>query len=332
MNADTLVPLPPALSAYTWRPARPDDAPAIQRMMVAAGEADRAESVPSDERIRQLLAMLGSQIDTNTLLAVAADGTIAARAMIFIPPAEGERVAMTDGTVHVDHRGRGIGSYVLQWIEARVRQEFSRSATGTPATIRASCAGHQADRIALLEQHGFAAVRHSYKMQRPLPQPVPQRPLPNGLRSVQWTPALDIPLVDAFNAAFGGQWGVQRMNHESWRQSFTGVPQFRADLTYLAMDGDTIAGFCVNWVNEAGNPDLSAREGWIEAIGVIPAWRGRGIASILLDNALHLFQSEGLTRAALDVDAENPTGAVRLYERHGFTVAKETVLFVKEIP
>jgi ribosomal protein S18 acetylase RimI-like enzyme len=167
-------------------------------------------------------------------------------------------------------------------------------------------------------------MRYSYQMRRSLAEPVQEKPLPASLQWTRWTPEIDLRLMDAFNAAFSEHWGLQTMNEEAWREFFTGVPQFRGDLTYLAMDGDSIAGFCVNWVVAPED----AREGWIEAIGVIPAWRGRGVASALLVKSLQLFQAEGLPRAALDVDAQNPTGALSLYEKHGFQIA-ESIHFVK---
>jgi ribosomal protein S18 acetylase RimI-like enzyme len=64
---------------------------------------------------------------------------------------------------------------------------------------------------------------------------------------------------------------------------------------------------------------------------VLPAWRGRGIASALLAQALRRFQAEGLPRAGLDVDAENPSGAVRLYQKHGFEIARETIHYGKAL-
>jgi ribosomal protein S18 acetylase RimI-like enzyme len=158
-------------------------------------------------------------------------------------------------------------------------------------------------------------------------EPVQVIPLPESLRWIQWDPALEPPLVEAFNEAFSENWGVPRMNLETWQTFFTGVPQFRSDLTYLAMDGDTIAGFCVNWVEER----VEGKEGWVEAIGVLPAWRGRGVASALLSNSLGLFRDQGLAQAGLDVDTQNPTGALRLYEKHGFEVAKETIHFAKSL-
>ena len=77
-----------------------------------------------------------------------------------------------------------------------------------------------------------------------------------------------------------------------------GVPQFRGDLTYLAMDEETIVGFCLNWVDASQHVETGVREGWIEAVGVIPSWRGRGTASALMTKTMNAFVTEGLTQAA----------------------------------
>jgi mycothiol synthase len=319
--------LPPELSTYSWRAIKPDDIPAIQAMLAAASPVDRTEGGPTEARLRALLGMLGDQVHKNTLLALAPDGSVAAMVFMIVPPAEDERLAMFEGTVAVGHRGRGIGSFLLGRVEARAREEFSDAEGRLPRVIRTSCTGYQADRIRLFERHGFEPMRYSYKMRRDLSEPVQKTPLPAGLSWTQWKPALDPPLMDAFNEAFSEQWGLPRMNEESWRTFFTGVPQFRSDLTYLAMDYEKIAGFCINWVEE----ENEAKEGWIEAIGVSPSWRGRGIASAMLTQALAVFRAEGLERAALDVDTQNPTGALRLYEKHGFEVVKETIHFTRSL-
>ena len=188
MNNQTL-PAPPAqLTAFTWRPARYTDIPAIQEMLATNRETDRTESVPSEERLRGILGMLGDQLEPNTLVAVAENGTIAADAMILFPPGEGDQLALIDGTVHVAYRSRGLGSYLLRWLERRARQEFADSITGSPQLMRTSCAGHQADRITLFEQNGFQALRYSYQMRRRLAEPIQEKPLPAGLNWVQWAP------------------------------------------------------------------------------------------------------------------------------------------------
>jgi ribosomal protein S18 acetylase RimI-like enzyme len=48
----------------------------------------------------------------------------------------------------------------------------------------------------------------------------------------------------------------------------------------------------------------------------------RGLARALIARSLHLLAAEGLDTAALGVDADNPSGALGLYESFGFAVAE----------
>jgi mycothiol synthase len=44
------------------------------------------------------------------------------------------------------------------------------------------------------------------------------------------------------------------------------------------------------------------------------------VAGILLQHCLKAYQEAGYDEASLDVDSENPTGALGIYERAGFEV------------
>jgi GNAT superfamily N-acetyltransferase len=61
--------------------------------------------------------------------------------------------------------------------------------------------------------------------------------------------------------------------------------------------------------------------GAIQNLGVLPAYRGRGLGSALLLKALEGFRSYGLGRALLEVTAQN-SAAVQLYRRLGFRCRK----------
>ena len=61
--------------------------------------------------------------------------------------------------------------------------------------------------------------------------------------------------------------------------------------------------------------------GAIQNLGITPAHRGKGLGTIMLRESLLGFRRHGLTRAFLEVTAQN-TGAVRLYERLGFRKVK----------
>lgn len=331
MNNHIKLSLPPQLSAYSWHHLEKSDIPAILEMMAHAAEVGEAESAISEERAAGIFAMLGERVVTDTLKAVAPDGAIAALALILFSPDEEQHIAMIDGEVHVDHRGQGLGGYVLDWMEQRARQEFAKVNDERPQLVRTSCDEEQTDRIALFNSRAFEPVRYSYKMKRNLEELIPETPLLHGLKIISWMEALNVPLMYAFNEAFSDHWGLPTMNEELWDQHFTGVPQFRGDLTYLAMDGETIVGFCLNWVDESQHAQTGVREGWIEAVGVIPSWRGRGVASSLMIKAMNTFIAEGITQTALDVDTQNPTGALRLYEKLGFQAVKRKVTFVKNL-
>jgi ribosomal protein S18 acetylase RimI-like enzyme len=60
-------------------------------------------------------------------------------------------------------------------------------------------------------------------------------------------------------------------------------------------------------------------------------WRRRGIGEALLATVFAEFFRRGEHRVALGVDAENPTGATRLYERVGMRRFWEAVVYEKEI-
>jgi ribosomal protein S18 acetylase RimI-like enzyme len=61
-------------------------------------------------------------------------------------------------------------------------------------------------------------------------------------------------------------------------------------------------------------------------------WRRRGLGEALLLRALGQFYERGERVVQLGVDAENPSGATRLYERVGMTVGFEAVIYAKDLP
>jgi ribosomal protein S18 acetylase RimI-like enzyme len=70
--------------------------------------------------------------------------------------------------------------------------------------------------------------------------------------------------------------------------------------------------------------------GWIRILGVLPEYRRRGLGQALLRHSFGEFARRGANAVGLGVDAENPTGAVRVYERAGMRVERTNLLFEKE--
>jgi ribosomal protein S18 acetylase RimI-like enzyme len=63
------------------------------------------------------------------------------------------------------------------------------------------------------------------------------------------------------------------------------------------------------------------RQGAIQNVGVLPAFRGRGLGKALLLKAVHGFLAAGVVRVYLEVTAGN-VPAVRLYRGLGFRVVR----------
>ena len=106
-----------------------------------------------------------------------------------------------------------------------------------------------------------------------------------------------------------------------------GTPQVwtREDsaLWAIAWDGDQIAGFSLN--------RFRMGIGWVGTLGVRRPWRKKGLGLALLQYSFGEFYKRGNPTVGLGVDASNPTGATRLYQRAGMHVASEFLMYEKEL-
>jgi len=108
---------------------------------------------------------------------------------------------------------------------------------------------------------------------------------------------------------------------DRWQPWMTGDPGFDTGVWFLAEAGPELVGACLCWA-----------EGWVKDVGVRPPWRGRGLGEALLREAFGEFHRRGLATVGLKVDSDNPTGAVRLYERVGMLPDRTYVMFSRPAP
>jgi ribosomal protein S18 acetylase RimI-like enzyme len=87
----------------------------------------------------------------------------------------------------------------------------------------------------------------------------------------------------------------------------------------------------MNFVWPEENEELGVARGWLEHISVRRPWRKRGLAGALIADSLQALKARGLTEGALGVDAENPSGALRLYESLGFRRHQTGIAFRKDL-
>ena len=73
------------------------------------------------------------------------------------------------------------------------------------------------------------------------------------------------------------------------------------------------------------------KEGYTDLLGVRREFRGRGVAQALLADAMRRFAAAGMDKASLDVDSENPTGALALYAKMGYVAVNSSMAWDKEL-
>jgi mycothiol synthase len=235
------------------------------------------------------------------------EGGLAAFGSVF---QHGE-IARGGGVVHPDARGRALGTELVERSEVWARRKgFAR--------LHVDVYGRDEEGHALLRERGYGEVRRFRELARELAGPFAGPKLLDGIRIAPFAEADARVFHDTIVDAFRDEWGFAPMSFEEWKRRR--VDEADTSLYFLAWDGDEAAG--------AIRCDArSATDGFVAALGVRAPWRRRGLGEALLVHAFSEMRRRGLTLVRLGVDSENPSGATRLYERAGMSVATETVVY-----
>jgi mycothiol synthase len=306
------------MGTYSFRPPRPDEAGAYARLERAVTLADYGEDEDDEENVAIIFRLLDLERDIWVVEDQA--GTLVAGGQVRARHATRLR---SRGVVLPEHRGRGLGSELLRRIEERGRELAAQAPPGEEVLLGQELAPANHGARHLLEQNGYARVRHFWKMVLDFGGDLPEPQWPEGIRLIPFDLSQAREVFDASEHAFADHWGHTPHDFDEWRAWMIDRDSFDSSLWLIARDGDEIAGVSFNYA--------APQEGWIGVLGVRPSWRRRGLGRALLLESFRELRARGLPRAALGVDAENPTGATRLYERAGMRVLFESHLYRKRL-
>jgi mycothiol synthase len=320
-------------AALQIRPyAGPEDVPEIVRVFNAASVADRVEEVWTVESLTAFLAHASDHFDPARDAVIAeTDGRIAAIGRVeWVDTRDGRwREYRVFGAVDPELKGRGIGTSLLAHLEDRAR---GLAAEHRPERETALMAFAPAGRPGegLLLDAGYETVRWFIDMVRPDLDDIVEPPLPAGLEIRPVTPDQHETIWRANREAFRDHWGG---SDESVQQlhRILDDPDTDPSLWLIAWDGDEVAGGVWNEIHPAENEAYGFRRGWLGSVFTRRPWRRRGVAGALIGRSLTLLRERGMTSAILGVDADNPTGALGLYEAAGFAVHDRFVALRKRL-
>ncbi len=238
------------------------------------------------------------------------------RVMWFFEDA-GDAIYTHYGFLLPQWRGKGIGRAVLGYLQAHIRRIAVPHPLEQPKYYQSYADEKELDSTAFLLAAGYQPTRHFYTMLRPDLENIPDLPLPPGY---EIRPVLEehLPVVLTASAeAFRDHWGYSAAAEPTLAEMMED-PDFDPSLWRVAWQGDQVAGMVLSYITRAENLEYQRLRGYTENICVRRPYRKQGLAHSLIAASLHGLRERGMQEAALHVDTENLSGALRLYESLGF--------------
>jgi mycothiol synthase len=223
-------------------PLEPDDADAVTAVWAACEEHDdgQAEIVPADA-----VAFFNSP--RLAAVGVRDRGRLVGLAVQLAP-------RLTFVRVLPSHRGRGIGTWLMDWT-----QDAARSAGGEVS--EQSVSEHEHAAIALLERNGYERHGEAWLFELALEREPDAPVLPAGYAIRDFEPGRDERAAfDVFDRAFSEWPDYDGRQFDEWVAIDLGRPGFAPELLGLCVRDDEVVGAAlVNYDND---------EGWIDQLAV----------------------------------------------------------------
>lgn len=300
---------------YRTRITTLDDVEEITRLVnvVAIDEAGRSDMTTG--LLRSMLTEPGHDPAVDTAMVMDPSGSVVGFEWLRCAPPFTDGVSW--GGVHPDHVGRGIGTWLVHWAADRMLEHTTEATPGEPMVHRVWTHADHVPSQALLAACGYESATVFHEMVVEFSGQPPPTPTVDGVTIAGFRPGIDIPAYSAAHEeAFSDHFGhvaVAADQAEAHIRHLCEDEQFDSGLWWLALDGDEVAGYLQGWPHD----DSDERLGYVATLGVRPRWRGRGLGRALLLTSLAEFHRRGCEGVSLQVDADNRTPALGLYESVG---------------
>ncbi len=307
------------------------DYPQMAQVMEESKRADRIEASETVEDIARRFQYLNNCDPYQDMVFAEVDGQVIGFNQVeWFEESSGQRIYFHDGFLRPSWRHRGIGQAMMTCAERRLRQIAAGHPGNGNKVLETVVYDSQPDLTALLEQEGYQPVRYFYWMVRENLQDIPEVALPTGLEVRLVRPDQYRQVWDANQEAFQDHWGYAPETENDY-QHWLNWPYFDPSLWQVAWAGGEVAGMVLSFIDSHENEMFHRQRGWTENICVRRPWRRQGLARALLTRSLYLLKERGMAEAALGVDTQNYSGALRLYESVGFRPSKRLAAYQKPI-
>lgn len=313
------------------RPVTMDDVEAVVDLLNVYAIAELGVPEHSVDDTRMMWQQPNFNLETSTRIAVTSDNKIIGYAKLDDHTPVMVRINV-EVRIHPDYFGQGIDHQLMDWAEERAKQVIDRAPKGARVVLQSESAHTFEPGLNLLKSRGMTYVRSFYHMKIDLDIEPPQPQWPEGITVRLFQRGQDeLAMLQVRQDSFQDHWGFIKQPLEEtlklWQHVMDTDPTFDPSLWFLAMNGDQVVGIAICWPRSDDDPDM----GWVGTLGVIRPWRRKGLALALLQHSFGEFWQRGKRKVGLGVDAENLTGAMRLYAKAGMSPYRQFDLYEKEL-
>ncbi len=299
------------------RPVTLEDAPGLHALTRRWEVFWDAPLVTPLHEIEEELTAPFMDLDRHTRAYFEGDRMVAYGRIWYRPGGGIQERAYIQGFVDPEYRGRGIGRELMAWQVDRGTEILRSVEADVPRFLRADEWEWVEENHRMYRRFGLEVVRYFTEMVKKLDDEMVSVDPIQGVDIVPYDRSMDRSVLDALNSSFADHWGSTPTDMEAFQHRLDGAGT-RLDLSFLALHGEEVVGVCLNAHFPEDEELLGRRDGWVESLGVVQQWRGRGIAKALLNTSFNAFRGAGLTHSMLGVDTENPNKALDLYRGLGY--------------
>lgn len=321
--------LTPTDRMLSWRPITNADIDGWEALLRRMAVEDKPDWIEQTADLEEVLSASKNDPALDTIMGF--DDEETPRAFARISANGGSNLAHAFGGVDPAWRRRGIGRALHEWQIERARKRFSDAGI-TDGFVRTYVEESNPGHRALMQAAGNTITRWFTEMTRDLSEDIPEVDLDPEFEIVTFSDDRSEAVRLAHNEAFQDHWGSEPRDEESWHFTVS-HPEFRAQWSLAVIDTSSgeVAAYEIASYDPESKELVGHDEGYTELLGVRRNWRGRRLAPALLAEAMRRFKADGMENAGLGVDTENPSGALGLYERMGYTPTRRSMTFERTL-
>jgi mycothiol synthase len=226
-----------------------------------------------------------------------------------------------------EHRRKGIGRMLAEKAVESLKERKME-------TVEAMAFGNKPEAIQLWENMGFKRVRVFCLMKKSLnnlPMDIGENTSVT-LRKIVQPSGEDIRLVNQLeNETFREHYNFRPATIEETRFFLTQDSAYKDQEWLIAYLNGSPIGYVGVGIDQKYNTEKNTKAAWILDIGVLKPHRQKGIGTTLMIEAMKLMKAKDMNEATLVVDDQNPTRAIRLYEKVGFELERRDLAYLKTI-